>query len=100
MSEPADAQPNFRSHLTLFLCTILHAFTHAYGTLLVPLYLLMVNDLRLRGVCFASAVVSVYGILYCAECCVAGKMSDMYIRKMLLGNVHIAKALAMHRTGL
>ena len=31
-----------RSVLTLVLCTLLHAFTHAYGTLLVPLYLLIV----------------------------------------------------------
>ena len=37
MSEPPAG--GLRSHVTLILCTILHAFTHAYGTLLVPLYL-------------------------------------------------------------
>ena len=49
--------PSFRSHVTLALCTLLHAFTHAYGTILVPLYLLMKDDLRLRGVWQASLVV-------------------------------------------
>ena len=29
-----------RSGLTLWLTTLLHAFTHAYGTMLVPLYLM------------------------------------------------------------
>ena len=73
MSEQSpEAQPSFRSHVTLILCTILHAFTHAYGTLLVPLYLLMVSDLRLRGVSYASAVVTVYGIVYCALSFAAG----------------------------
>ena len=28
--------PSLRSHVTLALCTLLHAFTHAYGTILVP----------------------------------------------------------------
>ena len=48
MSDPPAG--GLRSHVTLILCTILHAFTHAYGTLLVPLYLLMVSDLKLTGV--------------------------------------------------
>ena len=33
----SNESSNIRNHLTLVLCTILHAFTHAYGTLLVPL---------------------------------------------------------------
>src|SRR5688500_6614865 len=52
-----------RSALPLALCTLLHGFTHAYGTILVPLYLLMVADLRLAGVNAASLVVTVYGLV-------------------------------------
>jgi MFS family permease len=103
MSEelPADLPPpTFRSHVTLLLCTILHAFTHAYGTLLVPLYLLMQSDLRLRGVSYASAVVTVYGIVYCALSFIAGEMADRYNRKMLLGIGLLGNALAITAMGL
>ena len=107
MSEPAAAEthsdadpPNFRSHLTLVLCTVLHAFTHAYGTLLVPLYLLMVADLRLRGVSYASAVVTVYGVVYCLGSYVAGVMADRHNRKLLLGVGLLGNALAVTAMGL
>jgi MFS family permease len=103
MAEELPAEltpPSLRSHVTLFLCTILHAFTHAYGTLLVPLYLLMQSDLRLRGVSYASAVVTVYGIVYCALSFVAGEMADRYNRKMLLGIGLLGNALAITAMGL
>ena len=45
----APVTSQLRSHLTLGLCTILHAFTHAYGTLLVPLYLLVTQVLGLQN---------------------------------------------------
>ncbi len=41
-----EESPGLRSHITLALCTVLHAFTHGYGSLLVPLYILMRRDLR------------------------------------------------------
>src|SRR5688572_17082103 len=101
MPEPAGDSPNhFRSHVTLVLCTILHAFTHAYGTLLVPLYLLMQSDLRLRGVSYASAVVTVYGLVYCALSFAAGEMADRYNRKLLLGVGLLGNALAITAMGL
>ena len=89
-----------RSHVTLALCTILHAFTHAYGTLLVPLYLLMVSDLRLRGVSEASAVVTVYGLVYCLGSFVAGILADYVNRKALLGIGLLGNALAVIAMGL
>src|SRR5438128_10524371 len=76
MSDSPPITPSFRSHLTLVLCTVLHAFTHAYGTLLVPLYLLMTSDLRLRGVSYASAVVAVYGLINCMLSYGAGVFAD------------------------
>ena len=43
---------------------MLHLFTHAYGVVLVPLYLLMMTDLHLHGVKEATLVVTVYGVMY------------------------------------
>src|SRR3954470_2657474 len=74
---PMDSSaPSFRSHLTLVLCTILHAFTHAYGTLLVPLYLLIVADLKLGAVWKASIIVTIYGFIYCLFSYPAGVLAD------------------------
>src|SRR5437764_15197054 len=75
MPDPSP-QPGVRTHLTLALCTVLHAFTHAYGTMLVPLYLLMKSDLRLAGVNRASAVVTVYGLVNCLLSYGAGVFAD------------------------
>jgi MFS family permease len=53
--------------------------------MLVPLYLLMVLDLRLPGVRAASLVVAVYGVVYCIGSYPAGVLSDHVNRKNLLG---------------
>lgn len=71
--------------LTLLGCTVCHAFSHAYMCMLVPLYLLMVIDLRLSGVRAASLVVAVYGIVYSVGSYAAGVLSDYVNRKNLLG---------------
>src|SRR5690348_954298 len=93
-------RPSVRSHVTLALCTLLHAFTHAYGTILVPLYLLMESDLRLRGVWQASLVVTVYGFVYCAFSYVAGVLADRADRKFLLGVGLVGNAMAIALIGL
>lgn len=93
-------QPGFRSHLTLFLCTILHAFTHAYGSMLVPLYLLMVADLHLPGVKRASLLLSVYTFVYCTGSYVAGILADRLNRKWLLAGGLFTNALAITLIGL
>jgi MFS family permease len=79
---------------------VLHAFTHAYGTVLVPLYLLMVTGLRLRGVWQASLVVTVYGFVYCAFSYPAGIMADRADRKLLLGVGLVGNAVAVALIGL
>src|SRR5437763_1682300 len=93
-------EPNLRSHLTLALCTVLHAFTHAYGTLLVPLYLLMTDDLKLAGVSRASAVVTVYGLVYCLLSYVAGAWADRFNRKVMLGIGLLGNATAIAAMGM
>ena len=92
--------PTARSHLTLALCTALHAFSHAYGTMLVPLYLLLVADLDLRGVWQASLLVTVYGFVYCAGSFVTGVLADRFDRKFLLGLGLMGNAAAILLMGL
>src|SRR5687767_7944594 len=73
------------SRTTVFLCTLLHAFTHAYGTMLVPLYLLIRHDLGLPYASRASLLVLLYGVVYCLGSFPAGILADRFNRKYLLG---------------
>jgi len=90
----------FRSQLTLILCVVLHAFTHAYATMLVPLYLLMVADLHLSGVKRASLLVSLYALVYNFGSYAAGILSDRFNRKLLLGAGLLLNAVAITLIGL
>jgi MFS family permease len=79
---------------------VLHAFTHAYGVILVPLYLLMKSDLHLDGVKAAALVVTVYGVVYNAGSYFAGMLADRFDRRVLLGIGLIGNALAIAGMGL
>lgn len=92
--------PGFRSHLTLALCVLLHGFTHAYGTMLVPLYLPMRDGLKLWGVGAAALIVTVYGVVYCLASYPAGVLADRSNRKVMLGAGLIVNALAILLMGL
>jgi MFS family permease len=85
--------------LTLGLGVVLHAFTHAYGTLLVPLYLLIQKDLKLAGTSGASLIVTVYGLVYCLGSFPAGVFADGRDRKGLLGIGLIGNAAAIMLMG-
>ena len=80
-----SSAPSLRNHITLVLCTILHAFTHAYATMLVPLYLLVQKDLQLSGVAKVSWLVTIYGVVYFLGSYFAGMAADRFDRKLLLG---------------
>jgi MFS family permease len=95
-----DDQPKFRSHVTLALITLLHMFTHGYGTILVPLYLPMRDDLHLSGVGAASLIVTVYTLVYCLCSVLAGMLADHGNRKVLLGIGLIVNATAILLMGL
>ena len=92
--------PTFRSHLTLILSAVLHAFTHAYASMLVPLYLVMVKDLKLDGVRSASLIVTLYGAVYCLGSYTAGALSDRFDRKVLLSIGLLGNAASMVAIGL
>lgn len=86
-------------HLTLVLTTILHLFTHAYGVLLVPLYLLIAADLHLSGVKAAALIVTVYGLVYNVPSFNAGVLADKHDRKWLLGLGLLGNAIAIMLMG-
>ena len=71
-----DEDTKFRSHLTLALITLLHMFTHGYGTILVPLYLPMRDDLHLSGVGAGRSSSPFYTLVYCLCSVLAGMLAD------------------------
>ena len=89
-----------RSVLTLIFTTLLHAFTHAFGSLLVPLYLLMAADLHLGGVREAALIVTIYGLVYNLCSYPAGMLADRFDRKWILGIGLLGNALAIGAMGL
>jgi MFS family permease len=95
-----DEHPHFRSHVTLALITLLHMFTHGYGTILVPLYLPMRDDLHLSGVGAASLIVTIYTLVYCLGSFFAGMLADHWNRKVLLGVGLLLNAAAILLMGL
>ena len=95
-----DYIPRLARHTTLIGATLLHAFTHAYGALLVPLYLLMVDDLKLDGIRSASGIVTIYMIVYCLGSYGGGMLADRWNRKWLLGIGLIGNAAAITAIGL
>ena len=90
---------HFRAHVTLALSTVLHLFTHAYGTMLVPLYLLIRSDLHLSGVKSVAFIVTVYGCTYSAMSFQAGVLADRHDRRMLLGIGLLGNAMAITAMG-
>src|SRR5580658_3475739 len=89
-----------RSHLTLGLCTILHGFTHAYGSMLVPLYYRITDDLKLSGVGQATLIVTIYGAVYNLGSYAAGLAADRFSRKTLLAIGLLGNAAAILAIGL
>src|SRR5258708_3484925 len=89
------SSPPFRSHIPLILTTALHTFTHAYATILVPLYLLIQRDLKLPGLKAAGLIVTVYGVTYSLFSYIAGVLADRHDRRLLLGIGLLGNALAV-----
>jgi MFS family permease len=81
-------------HTTHALTTALHAFTHMYQSILVPLYLLIVADLNLSGVKSAALIVTVCNVVYFLLSYPSGILADRYNRKSLLGIGLIGNAFA------
>jgi MFS family permease len=89
-----------RSRLTLALGILLHLFTHAYGAMLVPLYLMIQADLHLKGIQYAALLVTVYGVVYYIVSYGAGMLADRMNRRNLLGWGLVINAIAVVLMGL
>jgi MFS family permease len=93
------AIPQSRSRLTLALGILLHLFTHAYGAMLVPLYLMIQADLNLKGIKYAALLVTVYGVVYYIVAYGAGMLADHVNRRNLLGWGLVLNAIAVALMG-
>lgn len=79
MSNPAEHRSR-----TLFLSAVLHAFTHVYQVALVPLYLLIRDDLEFDGEGKATSLVTVMMLAYFLPSYLAGILADKFSKKHLL----------------
>lgn len=69
---------------TLWLCGVLHTFTHLYQVALLPLYFLIQRDLRLAGIEQATLLVTAMMAAYYLPSYHAGLLADHWSRKKLL----------------
>jgi MFS family permease len=69
---------------TLWLCALLHGFTHVYQVALIPLYVLMRKDLNFVGEDQAPFLVTAMGIAYCLPSYPFGILADRWNRKTLM----------------
>ena len=69
---------------TLWLCGVLHTFTHLYQVALLPLYFLIQRDLRLAGIEQATLLVTAMMAAYYLPSYHAGLLADHWNRKKLL----------------
>lgn len=69
---------------TLWLCGVLHTFTHLYQVALLPLYFLIQRDLRLAGIEQATLLVTAMMAAYYLPSYHAGLLADHWSRKRLL----------------
>jgi MFS family permease len=70
--------------VTLWLCGILHAFTHLYTTALIPLYLIIQKDFQLSGDGQAALLVTIQTVAYVLPSYWMGVLADKYSRKTIL----------------
>ncbi len=78
------AESNHKAR-TLWLAGALHAFTHVYQVALLPLYLLIQEDLKLVSVSQATLLVTVMMAGYFLPAYPIGMAADRFSRKKLLG---------------
>ncbi|MBU6398855.1 MAG: MFS transporter [Verrucomicrobia bacterium] len=70
---------------TLWLCGVLHAFTHLYQVALLPLYLLIQADLKLASVGQSTFLMTAMMLAYFIPSYPLGMLADRLSRKRLLG---------------
>lgn len=71
---------------TLWLCTVLHGFTHVYQVALIPLYLLIRKDFSLTSDGQATFLVTAMGVSYFLPSYFMGILADRTNRKKILAS--------------
>ena len=79
---------------TLWLSGVLHGFTHLYSVALLPLYLLIQEDLHVASVAQVTFLITVMMLSYVLPSYSMGVLADRMSRKKLLGF-----GLALNATG-
>src|SRR5687767_8398548 len=69
----------------LWLCGILHAFTHIYHVALLPLYVLIREDFQLPSDGQAPTLLTLMGLTYFLPAYFVGMWADKFSRRKLLG---------------
>jgi MFS family permease len=69
---------------TLWLCGILHAFTHIYHVALLPLYLLIQKDFQITNYGQVTFLMTLIGLSCCLASYPIGILADHFSRKRLL----------------
>ena len=78
---------------SLWLCGMLHGFTHVYHVALLPLFLLIQKDLDLASLPHATLLQTIMMIAYFAPSYLAGILADRVDRRTLLCGGLILNAL-------
>src|SRR5438477_1844 len=84
----------------LWLCGVLHAFTHVYHVALMPLYFLIQQDFRLASLGKATLLVTVMMVAYFIPSYPVGVLADRISRKKLLTLGLLFNALGFIGLGL
>ena len=84
--------PRVHQTRTLWLTSLLHVFTHVYNVALVPLYLQIQTDFHLSNVGFATFLVTLMMLAYCAPGYFMGVLADRFSRRRLLALGLLANA--------
>jgi MFS family permease len=97
---PDPANDRRHATRTLWLCGLLHAFTHLYAVALVPLYLAIQADFKLPSVVQATLLLTVMMVAYFVPSYPMGVLADRMSRKRLLGLGLAINALGFIGMGL
>src|SRR5438876_12008336 len=92
MDHPDSTRLSHRAR-TLWLVGILHAFTHIYQVALLPLYLLIQQDLGLDSIEKVTFLLSLMGAAYFLPSYPMGILADKYSRKRLMTSGLILNSL-------
>src|SRR5438067_9082496 len=84
----------------LWLCGVLHAFTHVYHVALMPLYFLLQQDFRLASLGKATLLVTIMMAAYFVPSYPMGILADRVSRKKLLAAGLLVNALGFVGLGL